>query len=103
MRMRSLKYGPVVAIMVVLSLMEIYGSSVLQVPTGTWQSNPMPMSAARTGAASALLPSGRVLVTGGDPGTGPLASADLFNADGTITATPPMSYARSQHVSVTLQ
>jgi hypothetical protein len=53
--MRSLKYSPVAAIMVVLSLMKIYGSPVIQVPTGTWLPNPISMSAARSGAAVGIL------------------------------------------------
>ena len=55
MRMRSLKYSPVAAIMVVLSLMKIYGSPVIHVPTGTWLPNPISMSDARSGATAAVL------------------------------------------------
>jgi hypothetical protein len=41
-------------------------------PTGS-------MSTPRTGAVAATLPDGRVLVAGGSSGSGPLASAELFN------------------------
>jgi hypothetical protein len=59
MRMRSLKYRPVAAILVVLSLTEIYGSPVTHVPTGTWLPNPISMSDARSGATAAVLRDGQ--------------------------------------------
>jgi hypothetical protein len=57
--MRSLKYRPATAIIVVLSLTEIYGSPVIHVPTGTWLPNPISMSAARSGAAVGVLQDGQ--------------------------------------------
>ena len=42
--MRSLKYSPVVAIMVVFFLTKIYGSPVIHAPSGTRLPNPISMS-----------------------------------------------------------
>ena len=43
------------------------------------------MTAARSGAASALLQDGRILITGGDNGAGPVASAEVFDTTGAFT------------------
>jgi Galactose oxidase, central domain len=65
-----------------------------------------PGTAPRWGAAAALLPDGRVLVTGGSPLNGqgaPVNSADLFDP-GTLTfsTTGSMAVARAGHSTVTL-
>ena len=52
--------------------------SISQVPSGTWQAAGN-MAEAREGSSSALLPDGRVLISGGAGTDGPLASADLFS------------------------
>ena len=78
----------------------IKGASLV-IPSGTWQATGA-LSSARTGGAAALLPDGRILMTGGDAGSGPLASADFFQADGTVVPAPAMAIARSSHFSVTL-
>src|SRR2546427_271181 len=67
------------------------------VPAGT-------MAAARSGAATALLTDGRVLVTGGSDAAGAtLSAAEFFNSDGSFTAAPPMNFARSGHTATLLQ
>src|SRR5438445_6887940 len=76
---------------------------VLAIPSGTWQPTAN-LSAARPGASAALLQNGSVLITGGDPGSGPVASADLFNSDGSVSPlAAPMNNPRSNHISATLQ
>src|SRR2546426_827184 len=76
---------------------------VLAIPSGTWQPTGN-LSAARPGASAALLQNGSVLITGGDPGSGPVASADLFNSDGSVSPlAAPMNNPRSNHISATLQ
>ncbi len=61
------------------------------------------LATAREGASAVLLPDGRILITGGTDATGqPLASAELFNIDGSFTAAAPMNAARSGHVAVML-
>src|SRR6266850_4309148 len=75
---------------------------VLAIPSGTWQPTGN-LSAARPGASAALLQNGSVLITGGDPGSGPVASADLFNSDGSVSPlAAPMNNPRSNHISATL-
>jgi hypothetical protein len=66
-------------------------------PTGS-------MTTLRTGYAQTLLRNGKVLVTGGwVPGTGPLATAELFDAaTGTFAATASMGTARSGHTATLL-
>jgi len=87
---------------VLLCVAILLTASPLQMPSGTWQATGI-LSSARVGASAALLPDGQILVTGGDPGTGPVPSADFLNTDGTVSSAPPMKYPRSQHVSVALQ
>jgi len=94
--------GVLVAIAVIACAVLTLKGSVLIVQSGSW-SQTGNLSSARVGASAALLPDGRILVTGGDPRTGPVATADFFGTDGTISAAPPMINARSQHVSVTMQ
>jgi hypothetical protein len=62
------------------------------------------MSAVRTGYTQTLLGNGKVLVTGGFvPGTGPLATAELFDpATGMFTATGSMGATRSGHTATLL-
>ena len=94
--------GVLVALAVLACAVLALKASVLIVQSGSW-SQTGNLSSARVGASAALLPDGRILVTGGDPGTGPLATADFFGTDGTISAAPAMVNARSSHVSVALQ
>jgi hypothetical protein len=50
-----------------------------------------------------LLPDGRVLIAGGKDAAGnALASADLFNADGSVSAAPPMAHPRYGHSAIFL-
>ncbi len=100
--MRSITKGVILAgALAVFAVVALKGAAIL-IPSGTWapQTN---LSSARANASAALLQDGRVLITGGDSGSGPVVTADFFAADGTISAAPPMLNARSKHVSVTLQ
>lgn len=90
------------SIVLVLSMVLALRGAALVIPSGTWAPEGT-LATARAGAAASLLQDGRILVTGGDPGTGPVASADFIGADGTISTAPPMMNARSNHITVTLQ
>jgi hypothetical protein len=68
---------------------------------GAWTSASN-LSQARTSAASVLLPDGRILITGGDGGSGSLNSAEFFTANGTISSAIAMNVARSQQFAVVL-
>jgi large repetitive protein len=60
------------------------------------------MTRARSQHTATLLPSGKVLVTGGTA-TGPIAAAELFNpTTGTWSATGSMARARRQHTATLL-
>jgi len=68
-----------VAILLLLTVAGI--ASIPTVQTGTWQ--PMGSTvAARSGATALLLQDHRVLIAGGDGGSGAVNSAEVFNADG---------------------
>src|SRR5258706_232603 len=84
-----------------VALLTLRGS-VLTVPSGTWQPTGN-LSVARAGASAAQLQNGSVLITGGESGSGPVASADIFNTDGSISTVAPMNNLRANHVSVVLQ
>jgi len=71
-----------------------------QVPSGGWAATGE-MSQPRWSAAAALLPDGRLLITGGYGGTGQLATAEIY-AGGQFTACAPMLLARGGHTAVTL-
>ncbi|MDB6058808.1 MAG: hypothetical protein JWO95_2652, partial [Verrucomicrobiales bacterium] len=61
------------------------------------------MNSPRIGHTATLLPSGKVLVSGGFDGTNTLASAELYNpTTGTWTTTGSMIDARSGHTAVLL-
>src|SRR5437879_827394 len=82
----------------------VKGTPLAAPATATW----LPagtMAAGRSGAATALLSDGRVLVTGGccDATGAPLATAEFFNSDGSFSPAPPMSFARSGHTATLLQ
>ncbi len=79
------------------------GSALLAPASGTWAPAAGVMALARSGAAAALLPDGRVLITGGASAGVAQADAELFNADGTFSAAAPMLAARAKHAAVTLQ
>jgi len=80
--------------------------TLLQPPaSNTWAPAPGALAQARTGAAAAALPDGRILFTGGDPllaGSTPLATAEFFNPDGSFSVAPSMNYARSKHTATVL-
>src|SRR5438093_2326955 len=81
----------------------VNGSNLAAPATGTWVPAGT-MAAARSGAATALLTDGRVLVTGGSDAAGAtLSAAEFFNSDGSFTAAPPMNFARSGHTATLLQ
>jgi hypothetical protein len=76
--------------------------STLKPPTsGAWAVSGL-MTQARAGASAALLVDGRLLVTGGSDGSGPISAAELFSLAGFFSGAPPMTMARQGHVSVTL-
>ena len=76
-------------------------ASIPTLQTGTWHSMGL-MGAARSGAAAVLLKDHRVLIAGGDDGTGAVTSVEVFNADGSFSAVSAMGAARAKHVAVAL-
>ncbi|HET8966247.1 MAG TPA: hypothetical protein VFN20_08530, partial [Candidatus Acidoferrum sp.] len=88
-----------IAILLLLTVTGI--ASTLTVQTGTWQ--PMgSMMSARSGATAVLLQDHRVLIAGGDGGSGAVNSAEVFNGDGSFSAVSAMGTARAKHVAVAL-
>jgi hypothetical protein len=89
-----------IAILLLLTVAGI--ASIPTVQTGTWQ--PMgSMPGARSGATAVLLPDHRVLIAGGDGGSGAVNGADVFNADGSFSGVSAMGTPRSEHVAVVLR
>lgn len=80
---RSARLRTFLAALVVLAGALITRGSVAPVSTGTWSSAGS-LSSARAGAATVLLQDGRLLITGGDSGSGAVASADIFDTSGQV-------------------
>ena len=99
---RLMKYSGAIAVtilcaFILVGVRFVMRASLPQVATGTWQSTGTLMTEARTGAAAALLPDGRILITGGDSGAGPLLTAEFFLQNGDFVSAPPMVFARAKH------
>ena len=71
------------SLLVVLSLALLLQGTLPLVTTGSW-TPANNLAEARSGSAAALLQDGRILFTGGTGSTGTLASAELFNTDGSV-------------------
>jgi Kelch motif protein len=89
------------SLIVLCAVIALKGAALL-VPSGTWAPTAN-LNDARANSSAALLSDGRILITGGDGASGPLATAEFFNTDGSVSAAAPMNVARSKHVSVVLQ
>lgn len=98
--MKALRFVLTAAVLATLPLLQLRGS-MPSVPTGEWAAAPE-MAAARRGAASAPLPDGSVLVSGGAGTAGATATAEIFGTDGQFTAAGDMGTARADHASVLL-
>ncbi len=70
--------------------------------TNRWIAEPN-MREARSGACSAMLPDGRVLVTGGANEKDSQASVEIFGVTGAFSEATPMLSARTGHACVTLR
>jgi Bacterial Ig-like domain (group 3)/Galactose oxidase, central domain len=86
----------------VLGTIEIRGTLLAPPTTGAWATAPAQMAVARSDAAAALLPDGRVLITGGNSGSGPVAECEFFNPDGSFAPAPSMNFARAGHTATLL-
>src|SRR5258707_4911468 len=99
-RLRTSKFvrrsAVVLVAFVAFSLMfatRLLTQSTLKPPTsGTWAVSG-PMTQARAGASAALLVDGRLLVTGGSDGSGPIFPAELFLLSGLFSPMAPLTIA----------
>ncbi len=99
--MRTRRYLLVVLAASFLGLV-LRATTPLHVETGTWMSAGQ-MSSARVGAATVLLPDGRMMIIGGADASGnPLNTAEFFNTDGTFSPAPSMSSPRTGHAAIWL-
>ena len=99
--MRAVKHLAIGLLGVLLAGLLLKGT-LPQVPTGTW----VPAGSLfqpRSGSAAVALQDGRILFTGGNGAAGPLASAELFDADGSISGAPDMPTARANHTATVLK
>ena len=72
-------------------------SAKLEARGARWQSAGV-LGYARSGACSALLPDGRLLIAGGENSGGVLAASEFVAADGTVSAASPILSGRTDHV-----
>ena len=97
---RSAIVAALIAIVILAAGILVKGT-ITQPAIGNWLAAGS-MTAARSGAASALLGDGRILISGGDSGAGPVASAEVFDTTGSFVAAPPMGTVRSAHSATVL-
>lgn len=93
--------GSAAALVLLLLFPFLVHATFPSVATGTW-SPAQPLTAARSGAATVMLQDGRLLIIGGNNGSASVASVDIVDAAGNITAGPPMNMARAQHTATVL-
>lgn len=79
----------------------ILRATLPQTTVGTWTSASS-LGQARANAAAVMLSDGRILITGGDAGSGALQSAEIFGTNGSASAAGAMNVARSGHFAVVL-
>src|SRR6266496_1086186 len=90
------------AVLLVLLCVLFLSAAISRVPSGTWADG-AGMSVARTGATATLMPDGRVMIAGGKDSEGnAVASAELFNMDGSVMPAPAMATARYGHSAIFL-
>ena len=88
----------IVALTVVVALLVLYVMPAEAAFTATGS-----MAAERLNHAATLLPNGKVLITGGQNGSGAWSSAELYDpATGTLTTTGSMNAARAAHTATLL-
>src|SRR5260370_22151593 len=90
------------ALLVLLSLGFLLQGDLPTVPTGTWTPSNS-LAEGRSASSAAVLQDGRILFAGGTGASGPLASAELFNTDGSISSAPPMQNPRAYHTDAVLR
>lgn len=88
-------------LLAVLSAAGLLKATLPQIVIGNWTTTSN-LSQARSNSASVLLPDGRILLIGGDGGSGALSSAELFGTDGAVTPAAAMNVARSRHFAVVM-
>ena len=92
MKFRALRYTlPLIALFSITLLLR---ASLPTVATGTWVAAGN-LSAARSGACTAVLGDGRLLISGGADANGPTGTADLFSTSGSWEAAASMTAQRS--------
>src|ERR1051326_450893 len=69
--------------------------------TGTWVAKGS-MQSARSGACAAVLPDGRVMITGGLGPSGSLDTSEVFGMNGSFSNVPAMSASRNGHTCMTM-
>ena len=84
-----------------LAFAGILRATLPQTMVGTWTSAPSLLQA-RANAAAVMLSDGRILITGGDAGSGALQSAEIFGTSGVVSAAGSMNVSRSGHFAVVL-
>ena len=72
-----------------------------QTTIGSW-TTAVNLSQPRSNASAVILSNGRILITGGDGGSGALQSAELFGTNGYVSSAAAMNVPRSGHFAVVL-
>src|SRR5436190_5578150 len=94
-------YTAAFILLAIITSVGILKASLPPTTIGAWTSA-VNLSQARASATSVLLPDGRILITGGDGGSGALNSAEFFTPNGTVSTAASMSASRSEHFAVAL-
>src|SRR5260370_17518195 len=87
--------------LLILCMVVAVTGNALVVPSRTWIPL-LNLNDGRANSSVALLTDGWIPITGGDGASAPLATAEFFNTDGSISPAAAMNVACSRHISVVL-
>lgn len=88
-------------VLAIFSFAAILKATLPPITIANWTAT-SPLSQPRANGAAVMLSDGSTLFIGGDSGSGPLQSAEVFSPNGVVSSVAAMNVARSRHFAVVL-